>query len=77
MTRTEIETIVRNPETGEEKTLYGNEYKPVKCHREGFTEVVKQTMVKFQMMTRSSENLQRKWRIKECLKLQSKNQARS
>lgn len=49
MTRTEIETIVRNPETGEEKTLYGNEYKPVKCHREGFTEVVKQTMVKFKL----------------------------
>ena len=49
MTRTEIEIIVRNPETGEEQTLYGNEYKPVKCHRGGFTEVVKQTMVKFQM----------------------------
>ena len=33
MTRTEIETTVRNPETGEEKTLYGNEYKPVKDSR--------------------------------------------
>ena len=49
MTRTEIETILRNPETGEEKTLYGNEYKPVKCYREGFTEVVKQSIVKFKM----------------------------
>ena len=49
MVRSELETIVRNPETGEEKTLYGNEFEPVKCHREGFTEVVKQSIVKFKM----------------------------
>lgn len=60
MTRTEIEIIIRNPETGEEKTLYGNEYKPVKYHHEGFTEVVKQTMVKFQMDDKKFRELAKK-----------------
>ena len=60
MTRTEIETIIRNPETGEEKTLYGNEYKPVKCHREGFTEVVKQTMELYQLDDKNFREIAKK-----------------
>lgn len=49
MQRTELEIIVRNPETGEHRTFYGNGYKPIKCNREGFTEVVSQKNVTFKM----------------------------
>ena len=48
MTRSVVETVVRNPETGEEKVLRGN-YSVVTQHREGFTEVKSQTVEKYVM----------------------------
>ena len=48
MTRSVVETVVRNPETGEEKVLRGN-YSVVTQHREGFTEVKSQTVEKYIM----------------------------
>lgn len=48
MTRSVVETVVRNPETGEEKVLRGN-YSVVAQHREGFTEVKSQTVEKYVM----------------------------
>ena len=46
MTRSVVETVVRNPETGEEKVLRGN-YSVVAQHRDGFTEVKSQTVEKY------------------------------
>lgn len=48
MTRSVVETVVRNPETGEEKVLRGN-YSVVTQHKEGFTEVKSQTVEKYVM----------------------------
>lgn len=48
MTRSVVETVVRNPETGEERVLRGN-YSVVAQHREGFTEVISQTVEKYVM----------------------------
>ena len=48
MTRSVVETVVRNPETGEERVLRGN-YSVVAQHREGFTEVKSQTVEKYVM----------------------------
>ena len=48
MTRSVVETVVRNPETGEERVIRGN-YSVVAQHREGFTEVKSQTVEKYVM----------------------------
>ena len=48
MTRSVVETVVRNPETGEERVLRGN-YSVVAQHREGYTEVKSQTVEKYVM----------------------------
>lgn len=48
MTRSVVETVVRNPETGEERVLRGN-YSVFFQHREGFTEVKSQTVEKYVM----------------------------
>lgn len=48
MTRSVIETVVRNPATGEERVLRGN-YSVVAQHREGFTEIKSQIVEKYVM----------------------------
>lgn len=48
MTRSVVETVVRNPETGEERVLRGN-YSVVAQHRDGYTEIKSQTVEKYVM----------------------------
>lgn len=49
MIRTILVTKLRNPTTGEEKTIYGNNYSAFREAKAGFTESVESGLKKYEM----------------------------